>query len=290
MFEKLMLNLRVKDAFQELNLELLPEEINKNFIVKWILDFSSEVDKPFNFDQYYIDEPLYEEVTKLLKQSIKSNLTFYLATIFSIGRQWKTSMTAIELIQKALSKENLNQSVAQNRNLFLEILRELNICYSNEEIDNGIEETIKSTLLRAQKDHQHKIHLAEANWVKWLEEVEDYKKILEISQNKLSLHLEERTTRKQGKVNFVEELTNFITIDYLDKDLYSTLRNQGISLKRTYDERKALENLLDFSTFLFKVFGNRDAEEIQQYYQVYLKKSINRIHWETSKLKRNSKV
>ncbi|MEB4870172.1 hypothetical protein P8831_15710 [Priestia megaterium] len=292
MLEKIFLNTKMNDVLQEVNLELLPNEMSNHDLVNWIVGFSSyskEMQKhtPENIDNYNI---LYtSEVNGLVQNSIQSSITYYLAALFHLGRQWKTSLTAINLIEQALQEQNLKQTVYENRSLFIHALEDLEYNYLLKNLDYEIEKVMKKILLETLKDHQSKVRIAEFGWKIWIQEIKDYRKLLGSSLKFLQASTFPYSRNKVDHslvAKFVDVLTDLVTTDFLNKRLYSVLKDEcGINFKKSIG-KSATQDIFHFTIILHQLLDN--LEDREYYYKNFLYKHINRLHTETSELKRHA--
>ncbi|OIJ16445.1 hypothetical protein BKP45_21020 [Anaerobacillus alkalidiazotrophicus] len=290
MLEKIQLNTKMEYILQEVNLELLPTEIRKHNLVSWIIGFTSHSkDKPSIYD-YSDDYNTFfsSEVNRLIQSSIVSNTTYYLASLFHLGRQWKTSLSAIDLIEQALQETNLKKTVYENRSHIVEVIEKLELSSLLENLDADLEKVMESILKKALDDHRQKILTAKLYWQIWKKEVQDYQELVNYSDFKQLHYSISRYENYEHslKEDFINELINLVTTDFLNKELYSTLNKEtGMRLKKSID-RSALQDLYLFTSILNDLFESE--EERTHYYNLFLNRYIHRLHVDIVSIKKKS--
>ncbi|MDJ0531786.1 MAG: hypothetical protein QNJ70_04685 [Xenococcaceae cyanobacterium MO_207.B15] len=208
--KKINLEKSVNDALNQSVQELLPEEIKKNDLARWIMDFPGlgESNKDSDYKQQDFNSIakiisnlssrekkttnpyknfLYESIFNrenlvsnfldiIIQNSLTSNISFYFSSLFHIGRQWQVSLQALETAKKALAQDHLAKTVEQNYLLLQDELIKLDI--SEKEHKSMLSDAFSEILIAAQKQHSTSLSQSQKWWSIWQEEVSELNKIV----------------------------------------------------------------------------------------------------------------
>jgi hypothetical protein len=171
-FTRQELETNVAAALARANRELLPQEIRESELADWILGRGEpavrEAETPGERGGVF-DYTLELILDNLLTPSF----TFYYATLFYIGRQWRVSELAAENARAALEPENFEQTIALNLEAHRERLGELNVGPGGHE--PLLRDTFEFILKTASQRQAGKHEQARKLWNVWQDEVWDLK-------------------------------------------------------------------------------------------------------------------
>jgi hypothetical protein len=246
------LKTRVSDALNQSVQELLPEKIRTNYLVSWILNHSVLEEDDESIDRKYLNienfvkllsssrknqftlkkvvkEQRFEEngfLPQIFRTSLTSSISFYYASLFHLGRQWKVSEQAIEATNKALEKNNLEKTVEQNYLLLQDDLSSFDIL--EEDQNHVLFNAFREVLETAQEQHSEDIGKAQKWWDLWLNEVSELEGIATEVENSLKDYKKYRYRDK--------DFTSFISLvsfSFQSKPLYQSFLENGVKFKES---------------------------------------------------------
>lgn len=244
----------IDSAIRESKRELLPDEIQKNYLTSWILSFDV-LEKHGQSDDHWQQNKdiLIQFIAKICQNSLTPNISFYFASMFHIGRQWQVSEQAVKTVEKAMKETNLKATVALNINLFKNQFQDLDIQPDDQRV--LLSDSLIQILDFAKYKHLQKIKKSQEWWMMWNIEVKELKDIVDIySQEYYKSYNEHEHT------GILRNLVRLVTFSFQTKNLYKVLNQEGIKFKNI-SISNTIQNPFDPLSLLFLMLNERNGRE-----------------------------
>lgn len=193
----------VANGLAQIKRDLLPEEFTRDYLVQWVMSFDA-LEKESNQRDYRndrgdrIDSQDWGSQlwANLVISILQTQMPFYFASLFHIGRMWQVAVFSLESIDDVEREENLLAS-AQN-------LMALN---TQDNVDLSIESYVAliTRMCKQGREQQvRQLNLARELWRDWKSEVELYRSSVnefEESFNRYRWEYEEHRRLDRGEGN-----------------------------------------------------------------------------------------
>lgn len=253
---KVRLETTVESTLLRAKFELLPEEMARDSQTRWVAEFDQLSRQRSQERGVYDRERLRKEdildliVAPIVQNALTPKISFYFASLFHIGRQWKVARYAANTAREALTAENLEKTAELNLQSFVGDFERLDI--APDERRTVLLDSLRELLSYSEEQHIQKIERAKRLWSVWKEEVRELQDILnESSQrfNDFKYYEPERGRRWEREREpdysrrydraFIQSLYKLIFFSIEQRQLFHLLHQDGIQFKSITDPPQA---------------------------------------------------
>lgn len=222
----------VAEILSGIEQDLLPEEIARNPLAQWVMDFDplkkQDDQRSFLTDNLDWDNP-YKWVTQLygyiVTDILQVQMPFYFASLFHIGRQWQAAVFSLQSIA----------SVEQPENLFVSAR---NLSSLSERSQHGVDLSQESslTLIRnmcdlGREQQSRRLNHAQVWWSIWKEEVILFREAV----YELEKYYNAFEGREQSPDRIFRPMMRILTFSMQGSALRKEMQQEGVQFKREID-------------------------------------------------------
>jgi hypothetical protein len=163
----------VRQSLYQMRGEFLPGEIREDALARWVMSFDDLRQREGESKNSNVRESDSWPLDLIVTSTLQSQIPFYFAALFHIGRQWKVSESAVAALEKASTGENLRATAK----LTFDILRARKARKTPLDallFEHGPDVTTEAlAVLLESSAQQHSVRLRESRqwWTEWREEV-----------------------------------------------------------------------------------------------------------------------
>lgn len=275
----------IYNTFEDVNLEMLPEEIRSHELFHWINQFSSPFSETdvgeydLNYRTTREDIILLNHISRMIRNSSTVCIQYYYASLFLIGRQMKVSRQQIKYIEKSLSQSNLERTFLENEMVSIQLYLD------NSHVDTKREfiSNLKRVLEDARDLHSANYEIAQELWKYWIYEIDVFRHLVENVSLRIS-DINFRNLKFWEKETILLSVIDITTYNFVKSSLHKHLYKNGYRSQVSYDDIFA-ENLYLFTNVLNYFFSPFESYENRQIHKDFYKRYYSRSLQVIKKLK-----